>query len=255
MPRDILLPAPPHRTDHGTGQCRRGPPVQPGHRQRLHYQVLAHHRPRAAKVSGGHVDVLPGRHRHHRPHARAGDTPAGRTGRQRGPAARRPAPAGDPTRPHDARDRLAAASAKFEALADAADNVHGRGFLARAQEQTARYAATLAYVRTLEDGIPESWEHVHYTRPEVDQAEAVITWHGELIRSYAIQAASEAGTGLGLAGLPPPFDTSGPEGTLHDDGASLIMVGANSANSANFWGDHREKLAELANFAPRVNFG
>ena len=28
----------------------------------------------------------------------------------------------------------------------------------------ARYAATLAYVRTLEDGIPQSWENVHYTR-------------------------------------------------------------------------------------------
>ena len=91
----------------------------------------------------------------------------------------------------DARDLLAVASAKFEALADASDNLHERGFWARAQEQTARYAATLAYVRTLEGGIPESWEHVHYTRPEVDQAEAVITWHGELIRSYAIQAASE----------------------------------------------------------------
>ena len=60
----------------------------------------------------------------------------------------------------------------------------------------ARYAATLAYVRTLEDGIPQSWEHVHYTRPEVDQAEAVITWHGELIRSYAVQAASEKVTRL-----------------------------------------------------------
>ena len=52
------------------------------------------------------------------------------------------------------------------------------------------------YIRTLEDGIPESWEHVHYTRPEVDQAEAVITWHGELITSYAIQAASEKVTRL-----------------------------------------------------------
>ena len=49
-----------------------------------------------------------------------------------------------------ARDRLAAASAKFDALADRADNVHERGFWARAQEQTARYAATLTYVRTLE---------------------------------------------------------------------------------------------------------
>ena len=97
---------------------------------------------------------------------------------------------------HDARDLLAAASAKFDALADATDNVHERGFWARAQEQTARYAATLAYVRTLEDGIPQSWEHVHYTRPEVDQAEAVITWHGELIRSYAVQAASEKITRL-----------------------------------------------------------
>ena len=97
---------------------------------------------------------------------------------------------------HDARDLLAAASAKFDALADASDNIHERGFWARAQEQTARYAATLAYVRTLEDGIPESWEHVYYTRPEVDQAEAVITWHGELIRSYAIQAASEKVTRL-----------------------------------------------------------
>ena len=92
---------------------------------------------------------------------------------------------------HDARDLLAAASAKFDTLADATDNLHERGFWARAQEQTARYAATLAYVRTLEEGIPQSWEHVHYTRPEVDQAEAVITWHGELIRSYAVQAASE----------------------------------------------------------------
>ena len=50
--------------------------------------------------------------------------------------------------------------------------------------------------RTLEDGIPQSWEHVHYTRPEVDQAEAVITWHGDLIRSYAVQAASEKVTRL-----------------------------------------------------------
>ena len=54
----------------------------------------------------------------------------------------------------------------------------------------------LAYVRTLEGGIPESWDHVHYTRPEADQAQAVITWHGELIRSYAIQAASEMVTRL-----------------------------------------------------------
>ena len=92
---------------------------------------------------------------------------------------------------HYARGLLAAASARFDALADAADNLHERGFWARAQEQTARYAATLAYVRTLEDGIPESWEHVYHTRPEVDQAEAVITWHGDLIRSYAMQAASE----------------------------------------------------------------
>ena len=97
---------------------------------------------------------------------------------------------------HDARDLLAAASAKFDALADATDNLHERGFWARAQEQTARYAATLAYVRTLEEGIPQSWEHVHYTRPEVDQAQAVITWHGELIRSYAVQAASEKVTRL-----------------------------------------------------------
>ena len=52
---------------------------------------------------------------------------------------------------------------------------------------TARYAATLAYVRTLEAGIPETWEHVHYTRHEVDQAQAVINWHAELIKSYAVQ--------------------------------------------------------------------
>ena len=97
---------------------------------------------------------------------------------------------------HDARDLLAAASAKFDALADATDNLHERGFWARAQKQTARYAATLAYVRTLEDDIPQSWEHVHYTRPQVDQAEAVITWHGGLIRSYAVQAASKKVTRL-----------------------------------------------------------
>ena len=97
---------------------------------------------------------------------------------------------------HDARDLLAAASAKFDALADATDNLHERGFWARAQEQTARYAAILAYVRTLEDGIPQSWEQVHYTSPEVDQAEAVISWHGNLIKSYAMQAASEKITRL-----------------------------------------------------------
>ena len=97
---------------------------------------------------------------------------------------------------HDARDRLAAASAKFDALADGSDNIHARGFWARAQEQTALYAAALAYVRTLDDGIPESLEHVYYTRPEVDQAEAVITWHGDLIRSYALMAASEKVTRL-----------------------------------------------------------
>ena len=97
---------------------------------------------------------------------------------------------------HDARDLLAAASAKFDSLADASDNIHERGFWARAQEQTARYAATLAYVRTLEGGIPQSWEHVYYTRPEVEQAESVITWHGDLIRSYAVMAASEKVTRL-----------------------------------------------------------
>ena len=96
----------------------------------------------------------------------------------------------------DARDILAASAAKFEVMADNADNPHERGFWSRAQEQTARYAATLAYVRMLEDGIPESWDHVHYTRAEADQAQAVITWHGELIRSYAIQAASEKVTRL-----------------------------------------------------------
>ena len=96
----------------------------------------------------------------------------------------------------DARYLLAAASAKFEVLADAADNPHERGFWARAQEQVARYASTLAYIRTIEAGIPATWEHVHYTRPEVDQAEAVITWHGELIKSYALQAASEKITRL-----------------------------------------------------------
>ena len=155
----------------------------------------------------------------------------------------------------------------------------------------------LAYVRTLEDGIPQSWEHVHYTRPEVDQAEAVITWHGELIRSYAVQAASEkitrlanetitmlrektgegtegrrqhsrpgchrpdgegrtqdgrneAGTGHRPAGHPPAFDTGRPEGPLHDDGPSRLMVDANFANSANFPRSIPQKLAELAKLAP-----
>ena len=96
----------------------------------------------------------------------------------------------------DARDLLAAASARFDVLADNADNPHERGFWARAQEQTARYAATLAYVRVLEDGIPANWDHVRYTRAEVDQAENVITWHGELIKSYALMAASEKITRL-----------------------------------------------------------
>ena len=113
-------------------------------------------------------------------------------------------------------------------------------------------------------------------RPEVDQAEAVITWHGDLIRSYAVQAASEkitrlanetitmlrekrekvvkedgsiaarpdgegraqdgrneAGTGHRPAGHTPAFDTGRPEGPLHDDGPSRLMVSANFANFAN----------------------
>ena len=37
---------------------------------------------------------------------------------------------------------------------------------------------------------------MRYTRAEVDRAEAVMTWHGELIKSYAIQAASEKITRL-----------------------------------------------------------
>ena len=48
-----------------------------------------------------------------------------------------------------------------------------------------------AYVRTLEAGISQTWDHIRYTRTEVDHAQAVITWHGELIKSYAIMAASE----------------------------------------------------------------
>ena len=98
---------------------------------------------------------------------------------------------------HDARDRLAAASAKFDALADATDNLHERGFWARAQEQTARVRCHPGLCP--DPGgrhTPVLGEHVQYTRPEVDQAEAVITWHGDLIRSYAIQAASEKVTRL-----------------------------------------------------------
>ena len=110
----------------------------------------------------------------------------------------------------DARDLLAAASAKFDVLADNADNPHERGFWARAQKQTARYAATLAYVRTLEEGIPATWEHVRYTRAEVDQAQNVITWHGELIKSYALMAASEKVTRLAKMRLSTCSERSGP---------------------------------------------
>ena len=107
-PRDILIPAPSHRPDHGPGQRRRGPAVQPSRGQRVHRQVPAQHGPGEAEASGRHVHDPP------------------------------------------------------------------------------------------EACLPErgSWEHVHYTRPEADQAEAVITWHGDLIRSYAIQAASEKVTRL-----------------------------------------------------------
>ena len=73
---------------------------------------------------------------------------------------------------HDARDLLAAASAKFDALADATDNVHERGFWARAQEQTARYAATLAYVRTLEEGTT-SRVRTQLRTPENNQATTI----------------------------------------------------------------------------------
>ena len=57
---------------------------------------------------------------------------------------------------------------------------------------------------------------------------------------------NEAGTGPGPAGLPPPFDTSGPKGALHDDGASLLMVGANSAKFANFCGDRRGQMGKFS---------
>ena len=97
---------------------------------------------------------------------------------------------------HDARDLLAAASAKFDALADGSRQHPREGLLSPGPgaDGTVRRHARLR--PDLEDGIPESWEHVHYTRPEADQAEAVITWHGELITSYAIQAASEKVTRL-----------------------------------------------------------
>ena len=93
-----------------------------------------------------------------------------------------------------ARDLLAAMSGKCEVLADNADTPHERGFWARAQEQTARYAAMLAYVRTIEERGDGNWDSINYIRAEVDAAQAVITWHGELIRAHSLAAASEKGT-------------------------------------------------------------
>ena len=95
-PRDILLPAPSHRPDHGPGQRHRGPAVQPGRGQRVHRQVPAQLRPGETEASVRHVHVLSGRTRHDCRHARAGHTSPGGPGRQRRAAARRPAPAGDP---------------------------------------------------------------------------------------------------------------------------------------------------------------
>ena len=98
---------------------------------------------------------------------------------------------------HDARDLLAPASAKFRRPGRRNRQPSRTGLLGQGPGADGPgTAATLAYVRTLEEGIPQSWEHVHYTRPEVDQAEAVITWHGDLIRSYAVQAALEKVTRL-----------------------------------------------------------
>ena len=66
---------------------------------------------------------------------------------------------------------------------------------------------------------------------------------------------NEAGPGLGPAGLPPPFDTGGPQGPLHDGGASLLMAGANFANFANFPRRHPPKLAPMVNCAWRSAAG
>ena len=80
------------------------------------------------KPPGRHLHVLPGCPGYHCRHARAGHTPPGGPGRQCGAPARRPASPPVIQPEHDARDLLAAASAKFDALADATDNLHERGF-------------------------------------------------------------------------------------------------------------------------------
>ena len=81
--RNLLLPTPPHRPDHGTGQCDRGVTFQPSRGQRLHCPVPPQHGPGEAQTPGRHIDVLPVRIGHHRPHARAGNTPQGGPRRQR----------------------------------------------------------------------------------------------------------------------------------------------------------------------------
>ena len=149
-PRDILLPAPSHRPDHGPGQRRRGPAVQPSRGQRVHRQVPAQHGP------GEEASV-----RHLRP-----------------------------TRPHWLSRLWKARRTMAVANSDASSLLGGWSF--RKDNGPVRRHAPSGRWRTAYPS-PGS---VHYTRPEVDQAEAVITWHGDLIRSYAVQAASEKVTRL-----------------------------------------------------------
>ena len=71
-----------------------------------------------------------------------------------------------------------------------------RGFYAHGEFQDRTLRINLPYLRALEDDISPNWDHVRYTRAEVDQAEAVITWQGELSKSFARMTASDKITRL-----------------------------------------------------------
>ena len=128
----------------------------------------------------------------------------------------------------------------------------GRHHLARGSHQVLRHSGRLR------EGHPPGQRDHHDAPgqagedPEGGRDHTGPRYHRQNGQGRAQNGRNETRTGLGLAGLPPPFDTSGPEGTLYDDGASLIMVGANFANLLK---RGAEKFAKFAKFAPRVKFG
>ena len=85
----------------------------------------------------------------------------------------------------EARAALQAFLAECQDAADGDTDAHELGFLERAPEQTARYAAMLAAFRALAAGEPPA---EHYTEADVKAAAAVIDWHRQTLASFSVEA-------------------------------------------------------------------